>query len=104
MRQGRLGREEDALDVDREDLVPGRLVGVDDVAVALDPGRCDERVEPPESIDRGGHRRLHGARVGHVGHDRQRLTARVPDRLDRCLDGVDFMAPHADRGTLGRAN
>ena len=53
MGQGSPGGKEDALHVDREDLVPGRLVGVDDVAVALDPGRRDERIEPAVALDRG---------------------------------------------------
>src|SRR3569833_2529333 len=71
--------EEDALYVHVEHLVTRCLRGGDCVAVALDAGRGDERVEPPEALDRRRDGSLARTGVDDVARDGDRATTLVSD-------------------------
>lgn len=80
---GELGGEEDALQIDVENVVPDLIRCVDDGAVALDAGAAGQNIDAPMARYRGLNRRIH---VGLGADVADETGGIVPDRRHGFID------------------
>ncbi|GFJ92734.1 hypothetical protein Prum_063760 [Phytohabitans rumicis] len=100
--------EEDALEVDVEDLVPQRLGRLDDRAVPLYAGARDKHVDAAEAFDGGGHEPVHVGRDGYIGVDLSGIVKSTGDDRGASVGqpgdhrGTDALRPAGHHGDLAR--
>jgi len=92
---------EDAVQVDRQHLAPGRVVHLDEGLVRADSGVVDENVEVAELLEEVLRHAEGIGVVADVGLSQARLAAHLPDLLGHRLGGgLAGHEVHRDVGAL----